>query len=42
MARRGEPATVRCGGAGTAREASDSAVGGATTGDGQGRIQEGG
>ena len=42
MARCGEPATVRRGGAGAAQQASDGAAGGATTGDGQGRIQEGG
>ena len=34
MARCGEPATVRRGGAGAARQAGDGAAGGATTGDG--------
>jgi len=34
MARCGEPATVRRGGAGAAQQASDGAAGGATTGDG--------
>ena len=34
MARCGEPATVRRGGAGAARQAGDGVAGGVTTGDG--------